>query len=55
METAGSLRIETFEGSRSRLRRTREGYGCSIHGKDRGMTNLYRPMVPVMAFDTISR
>ena len=30
MLTAGSLRIETFEGSRPRLRRTRQGYGCSI-------------------------
>ncbi len=30
MLTAGSLRIETFEGSRPRLRRMREGYGCSI-------------------------
>jgi hypothetical protein len=28
--TAGSLRIETFEGSRPRLRRTRQGYGRSI-------------------------
>jgi hypothetical protein len=27
MWTAGSLRIETFEGSRPRLRRMRQGYG----------------------------
>jgi len=26
--TAGSLRIETFEGRRPRLRRTRQAYGC---------------------------
>jgi len=37
MITAGSLRIETFEGSRPRLRRTREGYGRSI---DRGAPGL---------------
>ena len=30
MCTAGSLRIETFEGSRPRLRRMRQGYGRSI-------------------------
>ena len=30
MVVAGSLRIETFEGSRPRLRRTRQGYGRSI-------------------------
>ena len=30
MVAAGSLRIETFEGSRPRLRRTRQGYGRSI-------------------------
>jgi hypothetical protein len=34
-----SLRIGTFEGRRSRLRRTREGYGCSIDGKSRGVAN----------------
>ena len=50
MLNAGSLRIETFEGSRPRLRRMRQGYGRSIdfdiarilgfHGK--GMVNLPR-------------
>jgi hypothetical protein len=30
IQIAGSLRIETFEGSRPRLRRTRQGYGRSI-------------------------
>ena len=28
VETAGSLRIETFEGSRSRLGQTRQGYSA---------------------------
>ena len=33
MVVAGSLRIETFEGSRPRLRRTRQGYGRSRSGR----------------------
>lgn len=40
IETAGSLRIETFEGSRLRLRRTREGYGRSIDERTSGSANL---------------
>jgi hypothetical protein len=40
MLTAGSLRIETFEGSRPRLRRMRQGYGRSIDFDIAGILNL---------------
>jgi hypothetical protein len=53
MVTAGSLQIETFEGSRPRLRRTRQGYGRSIDRRTSGTMNLKPLMASLTAEDVM--